>query len=130
VLVLRAVLEGVEGEDQDIPFSELPRLGGPHRLRGYPLDRFRDEKSAVGTLEYHYPIHQYVAGSLYLDVGRVEKSYGDFLDSKWKAGGGGGFIVRSRDNQLFTFDIAYGEGVQFHFTTDPLRAFAKRDTEL
>jgi hypothetical protein len=130
VLVLRAVVEGVEGPAGQIPFSELPRLGGPHRLRGYPLDRFRDEKAAVGTLEYHYPIHQIVAGSLYVDAGRVANDYGDFLKSNWKVGGGGGFIVRSRDRQLFTFDVAYGEGVQFLLTTDPLRAFTNRDTEL
>jgi hypothetical protein len=130
VLVLRAVIEGVEGAERDIPFAQLPRLGGPHRLRGYPLDRFRDEKSAVGTVEYHYPIHQYVAGALFVDAGRVERSYGDFLDEHWKVGAGGGFIFRSRDRQLFSFQIAYGEGVQFHLTTDPLRAFSKRETEL
>lgn len=130
VLVLRAFVEGVEGKDSEIPFSDLPRLGGPTRLRGYMLDRFRDEKAAVGTLEYHYPIHQYVAGALYLDVGRVEKSYSAFFDGGWRAGGGGGFIVRSRDHQLFTFDIAYGDAIHFYVTTDPLRAFSKRDTEL
>jgi outer membrane protein assembly factor BamA len=130
VLVLRAFVEGVEGDDADIPFAELPRLGGPTRLRGYRLDQFRDEKAAVGTVEYHYPIHQYVAGSLYVDAGRVEKSYTDFFDSRWKVGGGGGFIVRSRDSQLFTFDIAYGDGVRFYLTSDPLRAFSKKDTEL
>jgi hypothetical protein len=130
VLVLRAMLESVEGDDAEIPFSELPRLGGPHRLRGYPLDRFRDEKAALGTLEYHYPIHQYVAGAVFIDVGRVEKSYRGFFDGAWHAGGGAGFIIRSRDRQLFAFDIAYGQGVQFHLTTDPLRAFSKRDTEL
>ena len=130
VLVLRAVIEGVEGADRDIPFAQLPRLGGPHRLRGYPLDRFRDEKSAVATVEYHYPIHQYVAGALFVDTGRVERSYGDFLDEHWKVGAGGGFIFRSRDRQLFSFQVAYGEGVQFHLTTDPLRAFSKRETEL
>lgn len=130
VLVLRAVLEGVEGKTAEIPFSELPRLGGPRRLRGYALDRFRDEKAALATVEYHYPIHQLVAGSLYLDAGRVASNYGDFLNSDWKLGGGGGFIVRSRDRQLFTFNIAYGDGVHFHITTDPLRAFANRDTEL
>ncbi len=130
VLVLRAVVEGVEGDDQEIPFAELPRLGGSRRLRGYRLDRFRDEKAAVGTVEYHYPIHQYVAGSLFVDAGRVGHSYGDFFDTRWKVGAGGGLIFRSRDNPLFTFDVAYGEGVQFYITTDPLRAFAKRDTEL
>lgn len=131
VLVLRAVVEGVEGPSQNIPFSDLPRLGGPHRLRGYALDRFRDEKAAVGTLEYHYPIHQFVAGKLYADAGRVEPSYANFVDGgKWRTGFGGGFIFRSRDHMLFSFDIAYGDGLQLYLTADPLRAFAKRDTEL
>jgi len=130
VLVLRAFVEGVEGPDQDIPFSELPRLGGPNRLRGYRLDRFRDEKTAVGTVEYRYPIHQYVAGALYLDVGRAERSYADFFDTKWQTGFGGGFRVRSRDAALFSLDIAYGDGIRFYLTTEPLRAFTKRDTEL
>ncbi len=130
VLVLRAMLEGVEGDEAEIPFSELPRLGGVSRLRGYPLDRFRDEKAALGTIEYRYPIHQYVAGALYCDVGRVEQRYSDLLDSTWKVGFGGGFVVRSREREIFTFDVAYGEGVQVHLTTQPLRAFAKRNTEL
>jgi hypothetical protein len=131
VLVLRGVVEGVEGETEDIPFSELPRLGGPNRLRGYPLDRFRDEKAVVGTVEYHYPIHQFVAGSLYVDVGRVAESYDEMIDEHgWNTGIGAGFIFRSRNDVLFTFDVAYGDGVQFHFTTDPLRAFGSRDTEL
>ena len=131
VLVLRAILEGVEGDTDEIPFSELPRLGGANRLRGYPQDRFRDEKVALGTVEYHYPIHQFVAGSLYTDVGRVAPSYTDlFQRDGWKTGVGAGFIFRSRDKVLFTFDVAYGDGVMFHFTTDPLRAFENRDTEL
>jgi hypothetical protein len=130
VLVLRAVVEGVEGSDQKIPFSSLPRLGGAHRLRGYRLDRFRDEKAAVGTVEYHYPIHQYVAGALFVDAGRVAHSYADLFEERWKVGVGGGLIVRSRDSQLFAFDIAYGEGLQLYITTDPLRAFSKRERDL
>jgi len=130
VLVLRAVVEGVEGDDRDIPFSSLPRLGGPHRLRGYRLDRFRDEKAAVGTVEYHYPIHQYVAGALFVDAGQVAHSYADLFDERWRVGVGGGLIVRSRDSQLFAFDIAYGEGIQLSITTDPLRAFSKREMDL
>jgi hypothetical protein len=130
VLVLRAALEGVEGSDQDIPFSELPRLGGSNRLRGYRLDRFRDEKAALGTIEYHYPIHEYVAGALYMDLGRVAHSYASLIDTHWKAGFGAGFLIRTRHKQLLSFDIAYGEGLQLLITTDPLRAFANRDTEL
>lgn len=131
VLVVRATLEGVEGESHRIPFSELPRLGGPYRLRGYPADRFRDEKAALGTLEYHYPIHQYVAGSLHAELGRVAPSYSDLFGSDvWRLGVGGGFVVRSQDSLLFTVDVAYGDALQVYLTTDPLRAFATRDTEL
>ena len=121
----------VEGKTEEIPFSELPRLGGPNRLRGYPLDRFRDEKAALGTVEYHYPIHHYVAGSLFVDVGRVAASYDELAKSDgWNTGFGGGFIIRSKNSVILTFNVAYGDGLQFHLTTDPLRAFGKRDTEL
>jgi hypothetical protein len=130
VLVVRAALEATEGDSDAIPFSELPRLGGPYRLRGYPQDRFRDEKAAVGTVEYHYPIHQFIAGSLYADVGHVAPGYKELFDSKWSVGVGGGFIFRSRDHVLLTLDVAYGDGVHVYATTDPLRAFSKRDTEL
>jgi hypothetical protein len=131
VLVLRAVTEAVDGDPARIPFAELPRLGGPHRLRGYPTDRFRDEKAGLGTVEYCYPIHEYVSGSLFFDAGRVSPSYAGLFDAPWRFGGGMGFNVRSRDRTLFSFDIAYGEGVQFHLTTsDPLRAFSKEESEL
>ncbi len=130
VLVLRGVVEGVEGQDDDIPFSSLPRLGGTQRLRGYPQDRFRDEKVLVGTAEYRYPIHQYVAGALFLDAGRVARSYAALFDGAWQVGGGGGFVVRSRDRQLFAVSVAYGEGIHFHLTTEPLRALSERETEL
>jgi hypothetical protein len=130
VLVLRAMVEAVYGNEAEIPFSELPRLGGPNRLRGYPFGRFRDEKVALGTIEYRYPVHQLVAGKLYCDVGHVGQSYGDFLSRGWKAGFGAGVLVRSRDHQLFTFDVAYGDGVQLHLTTEPLRAFSSKDTDL
>jgi len=131
VLIARLTLEGVEGPWARIPFSELPRMGGPHRLRGYPLDRFRDEKLALATLEYRYPVHQYVAGALHVDVGRVAKDYENlFRVRDWVVGVGGGLVFRSRSTRLFAVNLAYGEGLQLHVTTDPLRAFATRDTEL
>lgn len=131
VLVLRVTHEAVVGKDDEIPFAELPRLGGPRRLRGFPLDRFRDKSTAVATAEYHYPIHEYIAGSLFLDAGRAAPNYGDLVKfDKWHLGGGGGIIVRSKDSVIFTLDVAYGDGVNVYFTTDPLRAFAGRSEQL
>jgi hypothetical protein len=131
VLVLRFAHEAVAGKDEEIPFAELPRLGGPKRLRGFSLDRFRDKTTAVATAEYHYPIHEYVSGSLFLDAGRAAPTYKSLVElDKWHLGGGGGIIVRSKNSVLFTLDVAYGDGVNVYFTTDPLRAFAGRSEQL
>lgn len=131
VLVLRAALDAVEGQASEIPFVELPYLGGPNRLRGYPLYRFRDEKALFGTVEYHYPIHELLGGSLYVDVGEVApRLEGLIREPDFKVGFGGGLIFRDKKRVIFTLDVAGGEGVQIYATTDPLRAFADRDDEL
>ena len=131
VLVLRGAVDSVAGTLDRIPFSELPRLGGAHRLRGYPLDRFRDRHAALATIEYHYPIHQNIAGALFLDAGKVARDpRGLFEGSAPKLGGGFGLVFRSRKSQLLTLDVAYGDGVQVYVTTDPLRALAGSDDKL
>lgn len=121
VLLVRAAAEGVEGDD--VPFSDVPRLGGATRLRGYAADRFRGDHAYVGTVEYRYPVHQIVSGALFVDAGRVS-------GNDWHAGGGIGLVVHKRDRALFNLDVAYGEGWQLMVSTDPLRAFARKDTEL
>ncbi len=132
VLVLRAALEGIYGDDQEIPFSELSRLGGPHRLRGYILERFRDKLSAMATAEYRYPVHEYVAGHLFVDLGRVAKDFDRlFSDRAWRVGYGGGIIVGTLDSQYLKFDLSYGDdGFQFFVSTDPLAAFTDRSKQL
>jgi hypothetical protein len=130
LLILRAFAESVAGRAEHIPFADLPSLGGPHRLRGYPLDRFRDENAALGSVEYHYPIHQYVAGSLFVEAGRVERSFSSCFDGHWLPSIGGGFFVRSKEKQIFSMHVAGGEGVQLYFTTDPWQAFSNRETDL
>lgn len=134
VLLLRAAVEAVEGEDDEVPFVELPRLGGANDLRGYALDRFRDQKAVVASIEYHYPIHEYVTGELFVDFGRVGKDWSDLFGeqawSQWRVGGGGGVIISSRDSVLLRFDLAYGEGLQFFVSTDLARAFKGREKEL
>ena len=132
VLVMRAAIEAVHGDDGEIPFTELPRLGGPHRLRGYGLDRFRDRRSAMGTVEYHYPVHGLVAGELFFDVGQVARDYDAlFADvGDWRTGVGGGVIISTIEDLKLRFEIAYGDGVEVYFTTDPLQAFVSRSKQL
>ncbi len=131
VIALRAVHEAVWGSDDAIPFTEMPRLGGPSRLRGFQSDRFRDKHTAVLTASYHYPIHEYVAGSLFVDLGSVGEDYEDLATPRnFRVGGGGGLLFRSRDSKLFSFQLAYGDSLQLVFTSDPLVTFDTHTEQL
>lgn len=134
VLSIRTTLEAVHGDDDEIPFSELMKLGGPRSLRGYQLDRFRDKLSALATLEYRYPVHQMVSGEVFLDVGRVGQTYTEVFDRNgledFRFGGGLGFVFHSEDKIFFKAQAAYGEELLFFLSTDPLRTFRRRDKRL
>ena len=134
VLVLRGFVEGVEGNLDNIPFTELPRLGGPRRLRGYRLNTFRDEKAVLGTVEYRWHVHQYITASLFVDVGQVNDNYIDLVlpgeDSNWKAGLGGGLRIGSERTTLVNIDLAYGDRFTILVSTEPLKAFEDRTKRL
>lgn len=133
VLVARVAHEGVRDEDADLPFTELPRLGGAGLLRGYHEDRFRDRLATIGTLEYHYPIHANVSGQLFVETGKVARSYTELFDDiggDWHHGYGAGLIIHTPSAVKVRLDVAYGDGVQFYFSTDVLNAFRRREKEL
>lgn len=133
-LSLRAVLEGVHGDEEDIPFSELVRLGGPMRLRGYHLDQFRDNLAAVGSVEYRYPVHQLLSGEVFVDAGRVGRDYPEIFDRQglehFHYGAGLGFVFHSDDKVNFKLEAAYGDGVQFFFSSDPVEQFRDKHKRL
>jgi hypothetical protein len=71
VLIARLHGEAVSGGRDDVPFTELPQLGGPQWLRGYDLDQFRDRVAAFGSLAYEWDLSQWISARLFTDVGRV-----------------------------------------------------------
>jgi outer membrane protein assembly factor BamA len=131
LLTFRGVLEAVQGDDDEIPFSELPRLGGPNRLRGYAEAQCRDEKAALASVEYHYPVHASILGSLFVDAGYVANEYSDLFDvQEWKLGYGGGLILGSNDGISFRFQVAYGDSLHLYLATDLAHAFRRRSEQL
>lgn len=133
VLAIRAALEAVDGDDGRIPFSELPRLGGPDRLRGYKEDTYRDEKMILGSIEYHYPIHHNLAGQIFFDIGTVAKNYPELFKGgtrDWKIGYGAGLLLGSEDSISFRLDVSYGEALMLFLSTDVPHAFSDRTEEL
>lgn len=133
-LIFRAVLEGVVDRDDDIPFTELPRLGGAMFLRGYHTDQFRDKIAGAGTLEYHYPIHNNVTGALFVEAGKVARTYDELLGEgrsrDWHIGYGGGLMFHTAKSIVIRTDLAYGDGLNFYLSTDVLDAFRNREREL
>ena len=121
VLVLRGAVESVWGNPADIPFPRLPSLGGPDRLRGYRLDRYRDENSVLASVEYRYPIHASVAGVVFADAGHVARDYASLTAvRRWRAGAGAGIRLRTSDALLLALDFAYGAGPELFLTVFPV----------
>lgn len=95
ILVLRAAVEGVSGSLSDVPFVDLPRLGGPSLLRGYQQDRFRDRQAGVASVEYQWGIDRNVSAFVFTDAGRVWRNHDDFTTGHVRVGFGGGVTLHS-----------------------------------
>ncbi|HET7504542.1 MAG TPA: BamA/TamA family outer membrane protein [Kofleriaceae bacterium] len=63
--------EAVTGGRDEVPFTELPQLGGPTYLRGYALDQFRDRVAAFGSVAYEWDLSQWFSATMFVDAGRV-----------------------------------------------------------
>jgi len=119
VIAARVHGEAVTGSRADVPFTELPSLGGPLYLRGYALDRFRDRVAAFGTLEYQWDLAGWIMANAFVDAGRVYSAVNDVSLDHLRVGYGlglqltygGGFVsevsvASSVDGGLF-FNLAF-----------------------
>ena len=106
ILVLRALAEGVSGPLDEISFADLPQLGGPQLLRGYPVDRFRDRAMALTSAEYRFDLSETFGAFLFADAGRVLAEPGDLVDGGLRAGYGGGLDLRRGAHHLGRLSLA------------------------
>jgi hypothetical protein len=126
VLILRGRIEGVAGTGDGVPFTDLPRLGGPSLLRGYARDRFRDRISLLASVEYRYPIGRLLAGYLFVDGGRVRPdlaSAGNVLrePQHLRLGGGGGLEILQQDRFRLRGQVAGSpEGFFIQLALEPV----------
>jgi len=123
VLILHGRLEGVAGADDRIPFTDLPRLGGPSILRGFSRDRFRDRVTMLASAEYRYPIWQELGGFLFVDGGRVFPGLSDLTSaaSGLRVGGGGGLELVAGGQFSARAQVAgSSEGLFFQLALEPV----------
>lgn len=71
LLSVRVRGDAVSGTRDEVPFLQLPALGGGAFLRGYARDRFRDRVAAVASVAYEWDLSRFTAAYLFVDAGRV-----------------------------------------------------------
>ncbi|MBA2544397.1 MAG: BamA/TamA family outer membrane protein [Deltaproteobacteria bacterium] len=118
VLSLRAYGEVVTGDRDEVPFANLPRLGGTWVLRGYDVDRFRDRVAAVVQANYRWRAAAWLAMVVFVDAGRVYESLGKVSLDDLRLGYGGALEVYNGKNVFVRGQVASSidGGVFLHFS--------------
>ncbi len=109
VLIAHLHGEGVTGSLDQVPFTELPALGGPTYLRGYALDQFRDRIAAFVSLAYEWDLSQWFAARLFTDVGRVYPSLAELSLHHLRAGFG--LAVEAHSASAFVLEASVGTSI-------------------
>ncbi|MBX3160723.1 MAG: BamA/TamA family outer membrane protein [Deltaproteobacteria bacterium] len=127
-LSLRFHGEGVTGERDEVPFTELPSLGGAVYLRGYLLERFRDRVAAVATAEYQWDLSRALHASVFGDVGRVYPGLDDLTLDGLRFGFGIALEMHSHNALLGRISLATSidGGAFVNFYLDPVHAVQSR----
>ncbi len=103
-LTLRLVVDGVTGE---VPFVDLPSLGGPEVLRGYPSGRFRDRTVVASTAEYTWRLFDHASGYTFVDAGAPFAGWGPLDDGPIRVGFGGGLLVHTKHTSFARAQLAF-----------------------
>lgn len=106
VLALRAAVAAVGGADDQVPFVELPRLGGADDLRGYPDGRFRDRVAALVSAQYAWDLGNYLAAYAFVDAGRAFAGIDAIAPEELRLGFGGGVQLLTRDRFVARVQLA------------------------
>jgi hypothetical protein len=122
LLALRAYLEGIEGDLDEVPFVDLPRLGGPILLRGYQRDRFRDRVLGLASAEYQFDVGHMMAGFLFVDAGRVYPELSELEVKDMRVGYGGGLQLQTPKSFIGRVSVATSidGGLLFNLSLDPV----------
>jgi len=121
VLAIHGYVEGVTADLDEIPFSDLVRLGGNELLRGFETERFRDRTGGMVSFEYSWPIQLGLGAYVFADLGEVQHTWNDYTWSGIHPGYGGGLEIHSPKAFIARLQIAASaDGVLFRIAVDPL----------
>lgn len=109
-LGFRAKLDKAEQlGDDDIPFFDQPTLGSTEYLRGFDTGRFQDDGSLLLTLEYRYPMWDFIDVTIFVDEGQVFTNYDEIAINHFNTGYGFGFHFLSPMGIAFRTELAFSK---------------------
>ena len=107
-LALRAVTTAAAG---DVPFQDLPRLGGAYLMRGYNEGRYRDEARLIFQAEYRSAYWWRLGMVVFGSYGDVAPGLGDLDVGSFKYSAGFGLRFRlNEEDYNVRFDFGFAEG--------------------
>ncbi len=109
VLAVHASVRLVHAFAGEVPFTELPDLGGSGPLRGFRTGRLRGESVASVVAQYSWPIWSYLDALIHVGVGDVyDGRFENFALDRMRMSFGIGFgAIHSLDHR-FDFTLAWG----------------------
>ena len=110
VLAFQVKVDMVFGE---VPFYEMPALGGGEIMRGYYRGRYRDESALAVQLEYRRDLFWRFGAVAFVGVGDVigeETSVNTFSDLKYSVGAGLRFVFNQAQKINLRMDVGFGRG--------------------
>ncbi len=105
VIALQALAALTAGE---VPFLEMPRVGGQSLLRGYYDGRYRDKVLVALQAEYRFPIVWRLGGVVFGGVGQVAPAVADLSLKDPKVAGGAGLRFLLEEAQHVNLRVDFG----------------------
>lgn len=115
VLAGRLMLQQAGGSN--IPLYEYPFLGGKDTMRGYTMNRWRDNSSALINLEYRFPlIWPWFQAVVFYEAGKVGDRLASLGLDNWAGDYGLGLHLNLGGNVIVRGDLGRGaEGDNVYF---------------
>ena len=95
-------------QDNLVPFFNESTLGGPHTLRGFDNNRFREEGYVLFNAEYRWPVWDILDGVVFFDSGQVFQRYKEIGLNEFHSNVGAGLRVYGRSGIAGRLEGAYG----------------------
>ena len=91
----------------EVPFFDLPTLGGSRDLRGFRSDRFRGNGALIFTAEYRYPMWDVLDVTLFMDQGQVFNNFSDIAFDRFEPSYGFGVHLLTAKGLAFRAEMAF-----------------------